>query len=163
MAKTSCSSKLVSNIEMVSRIPVMRARGMVVVATSGVFDLWHEGHAHYLEDAGQLGDVLIVGVDSDAKVSGRKGQDRPIYGQDMRRNLVASCGAVDYALIMDDWPAFMHLCSPHIIVVSPTTKDADTIAQRALAARVGADLVFMPSRSQTHTSDIIRRIVKVCA
>lgn len=163
MAKTNSAAKSVSFLQLGILVPAMRANGKCIVATSGVFDLWHDGHAHYLEDAGQLGDVLIVGVDADKLVSGRKGPNRPIYDEDLRLKLVTACGAVDYAMIMEDWSILMRLSSPHVIVVSPTTKDADTAAQRRLAKQVGAQLVHVPSRSQTHTSDIIQRIVSTRA
>lgn len=163
MAKTNCSSKLLTVIQLVDLVPAIRAAGKSIVATSGVFDLWHDGHAYYLEDAGLLGDILIVGVDADKLVSSRKGPNRPIYNEDLRLNLVAACGAVDYALLMEDWSIFMRLVSPHVIVISPTTEDGNTINQHRLALSVGAEIRLVESRSNAHTSDIIRRIINTCA
>ncbi len=163
MAKIDSASKLVTCSWLVGRVPIIRSTGRVIVATSGVFDLWHDGHGSYLEDAGKMGDVLIVGVDSDKLVQDRKGPTRPIYGQDLRQKVVASCGAVDFTVLMEDWSAFMRIACPNIIVTSPTSEKADVEMQKRVAHDVGAKLVSLESRSPTHTSDIIRKILRTCS
>lgn len=137
-----------------------RAAGQRLVATSGAFDLFHDAHALYLEETARYGDVLFVGVDSDDLVTRYKGALRPICGQDVRLKVVAAQSSVDCAVIMHDWPAFIRLVSPQVVVVSPTTKVKDAFDRRLTIESAGAEMVSVSSRSATHTSDLIKVILK---
>ncbi len=75
--------------------------GHVVVFTNGVFDLVHVGHLRYLEEARALGDVLVVGVNSDACVRRLKGEKRPIVPESERAELIAGFRCVQYVTIFD--------------------------------------------------------------
>lgn len=77
-------------------------RGLKTVFTNGCFDLLHLGHARYLEEAKELGDVLIVGVNSDESVRKIKGANRPINPQNDRAELVASLEPVDFVTFFDE-------------------------------------------------------------
>lgn len=79
-----------------------RAAGLRVVVTNGTFDLLHIGHVRYLEAAREFGDMLVVGVNSDASVRGYKGPSRPVVPQDERAEIVAALRCVDYATIFDE-------------------------------------------------------------
>ncbi|EEP74460.1 LOW QUALITY PROTEIN: cytidyltransferase, partial [Micromonospora sp. ATCC 39149] len=85
--------------EVVARV---RAAGGTVVATGGCFDLLHAGHVATLEAARQLGDCLVVCVNSDASVAGLKGSDRPVVPQGDRSRLLAALGCVDAVLVFDE-------------------------------------------------------------
>ena len=160
MKSADSSSKICTFIALAEQVRSLRIIGVRIVATSGAFDLWHEGHALYLEDAARHGDVLVVGVDSDELIRQRKGPKRPICGQDSRLIVVAAQAAVDYAIVIDDWSIFVRLASPDIIVVSPTTGDDANLVQRELARSVGAEIAIVPSRSGNHTSGLIDSIVE---
>ncbi|MFE9182088.1 PfkB family carbohydrate kinase [Micromonospora haikouensis] len=80
----------------------VRAAGGTVVATGGCFDLLHAGHVATLEAARQLGDCLVVCVNSDASVAGLKGADRPVVPQGDRSRLLAALGCVDAVLVFDE-------------------------------------------------------------
>ena len=73
-----------------------------IVTTNGVFDILHAGHVKYLEKAKKLGDVLIVGINSDASVKVNKGPKRPINGQKERCEVVAAVESVDYVFLFDE-------------------------------------------------------------
>ncbi len=79
-----------------------RADGRVVVWTNGTFDLLHPGHLASLRAARDLGDLLVVGVNSDASVRGYKGPSRPILTQDDRAAMLAGLECVDYVVIFDE-------------------------------------------------------------
>ena len=79
-----------------------QARGERIVTTNGVFDLLHVGHVRYLQQARSLGDVLVVGVNSDACTRLLKGPERPLVSQDERMELLAALACVDYVTLFDE-------------------------------------------------------------
>jgi len=83
----------------------LQAEGKTVVFTNGHFDLLHAGHVDYLQKAKALGDVLIVGLNSDASTRALKGGNRPIVPQDQRARLLAALACVDYVLIFEETTA----------------------------------------------------------
>lgn len=94
--------KIVTLDELVQFAAGHRAEGRKIVFTNGCFDLLHVGHTTYLAEAQALGDVLVVGVNSDASVRRLKGATRPVIGQNDRAAMLAALAAVDYVLIFDD-------------------------------------------------------------
>lgn len=80
----------------------LKQQGKRVVFTNGCFDLLHPGHTQYLADARQLGDLLIVAINSDASVRKLKGPSRPIQPESERAEILAALRAVDYVTIFDD-------------------------------------------------------------
>ncbi len=104
----------------------LREAGLSIVVTSGSFDILHQGHALYLEKARQLGNVLIVGVDSDAKVRERKGPDRPVVPEGERLRMLTHLRCVDIVTLKT--PEHPHLellrvVRPDVLVVSQSTKE----------------------------------------
>ncbi|MEZ0360933.1 MAG: D-glycero-beta-D-manno-heptose 1-phosphate adenylyltransferase [Hydrogenobacter sp.] len=95
-----------------------RAKGKKIVFTNGCFDLLHAGHAHYLKRAKELGDILVVGINSDSSVRRIKGDKRPIIKQEMRAYLVDSLKPVDYVVIFEeDTPErLIRSIKPHVLV-----------------------------------------------
>ncbi len=85
------------------------AQGKTVVWTNGCFDLLHAGHVRSLRDAKALGDILVVGINSDASVRTIKGNARPIVAQDDRAELIAALEPVDYVTIFDEPDPIMAL------------------------------------------------------
>jgi rfaE bifunctional protein nucleotidyltransferase chain/domain len=83
-------------------LAILRATGKKVVFTNGCFDLIHTGHTRYLAKAKALGDVLIVGVNSDASVRGLKGEKRPITTEDERMETLAALESVDYVVLFHE-------------------------------------------------------------
>lgn len=89
-----------------------------IVFTNGVFDLLHVGHIRYLQEAKSLGDILVVGVNSDASVKRLKGPTRPVQNQNDRAEILAALVAVDFTIIFDeDTPAkLIEKVCPDILV-----------------------------------------------
>ncbi|MFQ6059075.1 MAG: D-glycero-beta-D-manno-heptose 1-phosphate adenylyltransferase [Anaerolineae bacterium] len=83
----------------------LRAEGETVVFTNGHFDLLHVGHVRYLQQARALGDVLVVGLNSDASTRALKGPGRPLVPQEERAELLAALEAVDYIVLFDELTA----------------------------------------------------------
>lgn len=80
----------------------LRAAGKTVVMTNGHFDILHVGHVRYLVQARELGDCLVVGLNSDASTRRLKGDKRPIVPQDERAELLAALACVDFVVVFDE-------------------------------------------------------------
>jgi len=79
-----------------------KRRGKRVVFTNGCFDLLHVGHVKYLQKARSFGDLLVLGLNSDASVRRLKGEKRPLIGEEERAHLLAALDCVDYVVIFDE-------------------------------------------------------------
>src|SRR5215472_17675905 len=113
-----------------SLIEAIKARGDKVVLTSGSFDLLHQGHSMYLEAARQLGDFLVVGVDSDEKIRRRKGVTRPAVPEDERLRMVThqrGVGLVALKNADDERWALIRAVRPDVLVATEDTYSADEI------------------------------------
>lgn len=139
-----------------------RARRRKVVFTNGAFDLLHAGHVRYLTAARALGDLLVVGLNSDASVRRLKGRGRPILSQADRAVLLLALRCVDYVVIFpDDTPhRLVRMLQPQILV-----KGADwpmsRIVGRKMVQATGGRVVrirFVKGRS---TTSIIKRIASL--
>lgn len=102
MAQNHLKERITSKILSFSDLKKLRMelRGKKVVFTAGGFDLIHVGHTRYLSEAKAMGDVLTVGVSSNAEIKMLKGADRPIVDEGARAEMIASLMAVDYVFVM---------------------------------------------------------------
>ncbi len=88
--------------ELKTIVSQIRAEGGKVVFANGCFDLLHAGHVRYLQNARDLGDVLILGINSDSCVAALKGSGRPLQPESERAEILASLACVDYILLFDE-------------------------------------------------------------
>ncbi len=127
---------------------------------TGVWDLMHDGHVTYLENASRLSEILFVGVDSNARVQrGQKGSKRPILDQAVRLRTIAGLTCVDHAFLFDDLEELVISVRPDFIVVSPTTIEDPEHKRFNFAGAIDSRIVEIPSTSAVHTSGIIADIV----
>ncbi len=96
------ASKIFSSKALVSQIKIWESEKKRIVFTNGCFDILHLGHIDYLSKASDLGDVLIVGINSDASVSALKGKHRPINNEQSRSTLMASLNFVTAVIIFNE-------------------------------------------------------------
>jgi len=96
------NNKTVSLTGLKRRIKGPRANGARVVFTNGCFDIIHAGHVRYLKKSSALGDILVVGLNSDASVRMIKGKNRPIVPEAERAEVLSALEAVDYVVIFDE-------------------------------------------------------------
>jgi rfaE bifunctional protein nucleotidyltransferase chain/domain len=99
---TTPEAKIARLADLLPRIEARRRLGQRIVFTNGVFDLLHVGHVRYLTRARSLGDLLVVGLNSDSSVRGNKAEGRPIVPQEERSEVVAALSAVDFVVIFDE-------------------------------------------------------------
>jgi len=97
------TAKMLPRDQLLSVLSGERAKGKRIVFTNGCFDLMHIGHTRYLQAAKALGDILVVGVNSDISVRTLgKASDRPIVPEAQRAEVLAALGCVDYVIIFDE-------------------------------------------------------------
>ena len=119
------SGQLIQTKDIDSVIKVLKDNNLKVVLTQGVWDLIHEGHAQYLQKAKQLGDVLIVGVDTDEVVKHRKGPTRPIVPEQERVKMISHLKHVDLIVMKEsktDHGKLIRDIQPDVLVISETTQ-----------------------------------------
>ena len=134
-----------------------RDAGKRIVLSSGSWDMLHVGHMRYLKAARDLGDVLIVGVDSDVKIRQRKGKDRPIVSQNERMEMLAHLAHVDVVYLktpQHESNALIKLICPDVLVVSETTKHSNE--QRNEKKTLCGKMVVLSAQAQTSTTARIR-------
>jgi D-beta-D-heptose 7-phosphate kinase/D-beta-D-heptose 1-phosphate adenosyltransferase len=139
----------------------LKAKGRRIVFTNGCFDLLHIGHIRYLEDAKSLGDILVVGVNSDQSIRGLKGNNRPILPQGERTEILSSLGCVDYITVFDeaDPLELISFLQPHILVKGGDWAK-ETIVGREVVERSGGKVVILPFVEGASTSNLIETILK---
>ena len=142
-------------------VDTRRKRGERVVTTNGVFDLLHVGHVRYLKQARALGDLLIVGVNSDACTRQMKGPTRPLVSEDERMEVLAALACVDYVTLFDEPTplAWLQTVLPDIHAKGGDY-DVETMPETALVRAAGGQVVtlpFVPGRSTTNLTNLIRR------
>ena len=142
----------------------LRKGGRKIVTTNGVFDILHLGHITYLQKARELGDVLIVGVNSDASVKRIKGPKRPLNDELSRAACLASLECVDYVVVFneDDPINLLSNIKPHIHVKGGDYKGKeDSIVEKGLVERDGGKIVLVEMVKGYSTSSLIRKIIGV--
>ena len=145
--------------DVVAAVQTWRALGRTIVFTNGVFDLLHPGHVRYLQQARDLGDVLIVGVNSDRSARGNKGDDRPITAEAERAEVLAALKCVDAVAIFDeDTPHDIITAIQPDILVKGADWAADAIVGRDIVEARGGRVVRIPVEQGYSTSAIIAKI-----
>jgi len=144
-----------SRAELVDRRNRWRTEGRRVVFTNGCFDLLHPGHIRLLEAARSLGDILILGLNSDAGVRRMKGPSRPALPEDQRAALAAELDAVDGVVLFDeDTPReLIAALLPDVLV-----KGADWahfIAGREEVEAAGGEVVALPLQAGYSTTNLV--------
>jgi D-beta-D-heptose 7-phosphate kinase/D-beta-D-heptose 1-phosphate adenosyltransferase len=150
----------VSRDEAIAFVNLARGLGQTVVFTNGVFDVLHPGHVRYLRDARALGDVLIVGVNSDrsARALG-KAPDRPINPEHERAEVLAALASVDAVVVFDeDTPHAIITALQPDILVKGADWGADAIVGRDVVEARGGKVVRIELAKGYSTTAILARV-----
>ncbi|HEV2073929.1 MAG TPA: D-glycero-beta-D-manno-heptose 1-phosphate adenylyltransferase [Thermomicrobiales bacterium] len=150
--------------EVATRLDAERYAGRRIVFTNGVFDILHAGHVRLLQQARQLGDVLVVGINSDASVRRLKGEQRPINGEQDRLSLIAALDAVDYTVIFtEDTPAEVIQALRPDIHVKGGDYTPETLPEIDAVREVGARVEILPLVDGLSTTNVIGRIASMAS
>lgn len=134
------TGKIQTRPELVTILADRRARGDRIVFTNGCFDLMHVGHTRYLQSARALGDLLVVGVNSDVSVrSLNKGAGRPVVPEAQRAEVLAALGCVDYVVLFDepDPGRLIAQLEPDVLVKGRDWAPEQIIGREVVEARGG--------------------------
>ena len=137
----------------------LRAAGARLVFTNGVFDLLHVGHVRYLAQARELGDALVVAINSDRTVRELKGPDRPVFDQDERAEILAALRHVDYVVIFDDISprSLIGKLSPDVLVKGGDYQ-LDEIHGREEVEAAGGKVIPLPFVPGASTTSLLERM-----
>jgi D-glycero-beta-D-manno-heptose 1-phosphate adenylyltransferase len=158
------SPKIVELEELSDRCEKLRSAGKKIVATNGCFDLLHVGHVRYLQAARALGDLLVVGLNSDRSVQELKGARRPVTTQSDRAEILAALECVDLVTIFPEIRAtkFLAAVRPAVYVkggdYTSGTLDEE---ERTILKDIEAAIRLIPFETGYSTSGLIEQICKI--
>ena len=143
-------------------VPVLAAAatdGRIVAFTNGCFDILHAGHVRYLTAAKKLGDILVVGLNSDESVRKLKGSGRPVNPSADRAEVLAGLRAVDHVVIFGEDTAEEIVRQLHPdIYVKGGDYSLDRLPEAAIVASYGGRTVLVPLVEGRSTTNVIRRL-----
>lgn len=153
--------KILSLESLMQERKLLRESGSKVVFTNGCFDLIHHGHVRYLQQAREMGDALIVALNSDRSVQALKGPSRPILNEHERSEIMAALACVDYVIIFDDLsPQGLLAALQPDILVKGGDYSIEEIVGRAEVEAAGGKVVSLQFVEGISTSEIVDRILK---
>jgi D-beta-D-heptose 7-phosphate kinase/D-beta-D-heptose 1-phosphate adenosyltransferase len=154
--------RVVSQEELILHIAAAKRNGRHVVFTNGCFDLLHPGHIRLLEEARALGDLLVVGLNSDSSVRRLKGEGRPVIPQAERAEILAALESVDWVAIFDeDTPRELIRRVLPAVLVKGADWGADEIVGREEVEAAGGRVVSISLQEGYSTTQLIERMKAV--
>ena len=137
----------------------LKDAGKRIVSTNGCFDILHVGHVRILEQAREFGDVLVVGINSDASVRALKGEKRPINAELDRAEVLAALKSVDYVTIFGEQTPveFLKLLQPHIHVKGADYKP-EQLEETPIVEQFGGRVEILPLVPNKSTTSVVDRI-----
>ena len=151
--------KIIQRTEVAELAAKLKSQGKKLVFTNGCFDILHVGHVRYLNAARELGDCLIVGLNSDASVRQLKGLTRPVNTEDDRAEVLAALACIDYVLVFSEETA-----ESLVAEIRPDiyAKGGDYSVDRLPEAKVvdtyGGSTVLLPEVAGRSTTNLIRKM-----
>ncbi len=153
---------ILSRDELVRARETFRKEKRRVVFTNGCFDILHRGHVEYLTKARALGDILIVGLNSDASVRRLKGEKRPITSEEDRAVILAALKPVDYVCVFEEDTPFelIRAIIPDVLVKGGDWPLDAVVGKDIVEAAGGTveSIAFIPDRSTTGIIEKIKRL-----
>ena len=155
----SMSPHILDRERLVERTNAARAKGACIVLTNGCFDVLHVGHVRYLEAARALGDLLIVGINSDEQARRLKGEGRPLMPQDQRAEIISSIEAVDFVTIFEEpTVAKLLLALKPDIHTKGTDYTEDSVPERDVVRSFGGRVAIVGDPKDHSSSEMIERV-----
>jgi rfaE bifunctional protein nucleotidyltransferase chain/domain len=141
-----------------TQIEVLKGQGKKIVSTNGCFDLLHRGHVTYLEAAKNLGDVLVVGINSDQSVKKLKGEGRPVNKAQDRAFVLSALRCVDFVFIFDeDTPIeFLKILKPHVHAKGGDY-EAEKLPEYPILKGFGAEVAIISFVDGYSTTEILSK------
>ena len=152
--------KVLSLEELLKELILLRGKKKIVF-TNGCFDLLHAGHAHYLNECKKLGDLLVVGINSDDSIRKIKGEKRPIIPLELRAYLLSNLGAVDYVVPFEEETPLklIKAIKPDFLVKGGDWK-IENIVGADFVQSYGGKVLTIPFKFDISTTKIVEEIKK---
>ena len=151
--------KLLNREDLLRERTRLRSEGKSLVFTNGVFDLLHVGHVRYLAQARDLGDALLVAINSDRSVRDLKGENRPVTNEQERAEILAALRQVSYVTIFDDVsPRSLIAKVLPDVLVKGGDYDVDEIHGREEVEAAGGRVVSLPFIEGASTTALIEQM-----
>ncbi|MFN4226987.1 MAG: D-glycero-beta-D-manno-heptose 1-phosphate adenylyltransferase [Candidatus Ratteibacteria bacterium] len=150
----------IKSIEEIEKISSnLRKEGKTIVFTNGCFDILHPGHIKVLKKAKSIGDILIVGLNSDKSIRMIKGKKRPIIDQKGRCEILSSLSMVDYIVIFEEKTPekLIKAILPNFIVKGADYKKEEVVG-KDIIERYGGKIVIVPLYKKYSTTNLIKKI-----
>jgi D-beta-D-heptose 7-phosphate kinase/D-beta-D-heptose 1-phosphate adenosyltransferase len=156
------SDSKIKNLDVLTAIiTAEKARGKRVVFTNGCFDLLHAGHVKYLQKARGLGDLLVLGLNSDASVRRLKGEKRPLIGEDERAHILAALDCIDYVVLFDqDTPLELITALKPLILAKGGDYTAEGVVGKEVVEAYGGRVELVTFVDGKSTTNIIERVLE---
>lgn len=137
---------------------VAKSRDQKMVFTNGCFDILHKGHIHYLSEASELGDILVIGLNSDQSVKRIKGENRPYQDENSRALVLAALSFVDYVVIFnEDTPHdLIEKLRPEVLVKGGDYKAEEIVGYETVKSS-GGEVVIIDFVEGYSSSSVIRK------
>ncbi|MAO72123.1 MAG: D-glycero-beta-D-manno-heptose 1-phosphate adenylyltransferase [Flavobacteriales bacterium] len=155
----SIKSKIYTLSELVERCKVWRNKGEKIVFTNGCFDLVHRGHVEVLANTADLGDRLIVGLNSDSSIQNLKRENRPIIDENSRAILLASLQFIDAVVLFSETTPhqLIQTILPDILAKGGDYK-VEEITGREVVLQNGGEVILVPFIDGFSTTNIVNKI-----
>ena len=152
-----------NSLALINQLTADKTAGRTVVFTNGCFDILHAGHVRYLIAAKAIGDVLIVGLNSDESVRRLKGEGRPVNSAEDRAEVLAGLRAVDHVVVFGEATAedLVRQLKPDIYVKGGDYA-LDRLPEATIVAAYGGKTVLVPMVEGRSTTNVIRRLQQNC-
>jgi D-glycero-beta-D-manno-heptose 1-phosphate adenylyltransferase len=156
---SNASERILDRDQIIERVVSARKKGARIVLANGCFDLLHAGHVRYLEGAKMLGDLLIVGINSDEQTRRLKGVGRPLVPADQRAEIISSLDVVDFVTIFPE-PTVTEL----LLALKPdihakgTDYTEDSVPERNVVRSFGGRVAIVGDPKDHSSSEIIEKI-----
>jgi rfaE bifunctional protein nucleotidyltransferase chain/domain len=157
--RADAASRILEPNRLIARVAIARKHGARIVLANGCFDILHVGHVRYLEGAKALGDVLVVGVNSDEQVRAQKGEGRPFLPERERAEIIASIRAVDFVTIFTEPTVEQLLLSIRPdIHAKGTDYTEDTVPERDVVRSFGGRVMIVGDPKDHSSTEMARRV-----
>ena len=155
---STTSTRIFDRERLIERVNTARRRGARIVLANGCFDVLHVGHVRYLEAAKSLGDLLIVGINSDEQTRRLKGKGRPLLPQNQRAEIISALEAVDFVTIFEEPTVeqLLRAIKPDIHAKG-TDYTEDSVPERDVVRSFGGRVAIVGDPKDHSSSQIIER------
>jgi rfaE bifunctional protein nucleotidyltransferase chain/domain len=153
------ASPILERTRLIARVAVERHKGATIVLANGCFDLIHAGHIRYLEGAKAIGDILIVGINSDEQVSLLKGNGRPFMPENERAEIISALRCVDFVTIFPE-PTVEQL----LLAIKPdfhakgTDYTEESVPERETVLSYGGRVAIVGDPKDHSSTDMIKSV-----